>query len=549
MAEEKEAPKKLSRRQFVKGAAAVAGAGALAGCAPAASPAPECPPAVECAPCPGAGVPETWDEVADVVIVGYGDAGGSAAITAHDAGADVLILEKMPKDKGAGGNSRVGGNMFLTFTDVDGALAYFMAMEKDWGGSVEPETVQAWAEQMIAYPAWLESMGAELAPAGYAEPEFPGLPGAESVRTLRFQKSFDTPPDQNRYGPYDFLSALVEERSIKVMYETPGKSLITNAQGEVIGVVAESQGKLINVKASKAVVLTCGGFDFNKEMKRNYLKGPCYGMGSPARTGDGIIMALKVGADLWHMNNHAGPNPVGFMPPGLETTIRMNPPEFRFIWVDQDGKRFQDESRSALHGRGHEAIYYYDSVPQHIRFPRVPLWIVFDETTRLAGSIARPAYKGFSWNSYFDVYVWSDDNSKEVESGWILQGDTLEELAARIDTDPAMLKETVTKYNEYCVVGKDDDFGRPENRLAPLDSAPYYAIEAWPVMVNTQGGPKRNSKAQIVDPFNEPIGRLYSAGDMGSIYGWTYNGGGNIGECFAFGRIAGEHAAALEPWS
>ena len=85
--------------------------------------------------------------------------------------------------------------------------------------------------------------------------------------------------------------------------------------------------------------------------------------------------------------------------------------------------------------------------------------------------------------------------------------------------------------------------------LAPIAQPPFYAIEISPCFINTQGGPRRNEKGQIVRPDGNPIRRLYSAGELGSIFGYLYQGGGNLGECMAFGRISGRNAAAEKPWS
>jgi predicted oxidoreductase len=84
--------------------------------------------------------------------------------------------------------------------------------------------------------------------------------------------------------------------------------------------------------------------------------------------------------------------------------------------------------------------------------------------------------------------------------------------------------------------------------LAPISQGPFYAVELVPSMLNTQGGPRRNARAQIVRPNGDPIPRLYSAGELGSIYSYMYQGTGNIGECFAFGRIAARNALAESPW-
>ena len=95
--------------------------------------------------------------------------------------------------------------------------------------------------------------------------------------------------------------------------------------------------------------------------------------------------------------------------------------------------------------------------------------------------------------------------------------------------------------------GVDPDFNRSRNGLNPIEKAPFYAVAIYPTMYNTQGGPKRNAKCEIVDPFDQPIPRLYSAGEMGSFWGWMYNGGGNNCECLCTGQIAARNAVAQKP--
>jgi succinate dehydrogenase/fumarate reductase flavoprotein subunit len=122
-------------------------------------------------------------------------------------------------------------------------------------------------------------------------------------------------------------------------------------------------------------------------------------------------------------------------------------------------------------------------------------------------------------------------------------------LAKKMGIDANGLEETMDKYNHYCEQGKDPDFNRDPKTLEAIKEPPYYGIPLMPNFINTQGGPRRNEKAEIVTPFNEPISRLYSAGELGSIYGFLYQGGGNVGECLAFGRIAGRNAAAQNSWN
>ena len=153
-------------------------------------------------------------------------------------------------------------------------------------------------------------------------------------------------------------------------------------------------------------------------------------------------------------------------------------------------------------------------------------------------------------------YIWSEDNQQEIDRGWIMKASTVEELAGKILADPdnsglmspSVLRETVKQYNGYCRKGEDLDFHKPQEWLQPLEDPPYYAVKLWPGGPNTQGGPKRSARGQVLRVDNTPLPRLYSAGELGSVWGMLYQGGGNIAECIAFGRIAGANAAAEKVW-
>jgi predicted oxidoreductase len=114
--------------------------------------------------------------------------------------------------------------------------------------------------------------------------------------------------------------------------------------------------------------------------------------------------------------------------------------------------------------------------------------------------------------------------------------------------EPSVLDATISRYNRYCKAGKDEDFGRAKEDLRPLEP-PLYAIQLWPALINTQGGPRRDKESRVLDPEGKPIPRLYAAGELGSIWGYLYQGACNIGEALVFGRIAGKNAAAGKPWS
>ena len=122
---------------------------------------------------------------------------------------------------------------------------------------------------------------------------------------------------------------------------------------------------------------------------------------------------------------------------------------------------------------------------------------------------------------------------------------TLEGLAQRIKVDASTLRETVARWNGFVREGNDLDFGRPkETMFGPIEVAPYFAMEAWPLITNTQGGPEHDEHQRVLNYKGQPVPHLFAAGELGSMFGHLYELGGNLGECFSSGRIAGMHAAA-----
>jgi succinate dehydrogenase/fumarate reductase flavoprotein subunit len=482
-----------------------------------------------------------WDVEADVVVVGFGAAGMAASVTAHDLGAKVVILEKAPEGQ-EGGNTRVAGQGYLNTSSVDKAIAYLTAL---CGPYIVPATmVKVWAQEMCQNNAWLESLGAD--PQEHQHPpvgiEFPDLPGADCVHKFH---------DGPRYGysnTWKRFERLVKQRPISILYETPGRKLIQHdVTKEILGVRAQRGNQSITVKARKAVVLTCGGFENNQQMIRDYLPGVpyCYTSGTPYNEGDGITMAVSVGADLWHMNNYAGPS-MALKVPEVRTTFSMQALHYSketsggMIVVGPDARRFTDEKFKTRHGK----------IPMNGRwFPLstpCPMFLIIDYTLFSAGPLY-DKHPSHGWTQIIECYNWSDDNSAELAKGWIKTADSLADLASMVGLDPDMLVDTVNRWNRACDAGHDADFGRTL-MLAPIVAKPFYAVELSPSMLNTQGGPRRNEKGQIVRPDGTPIARLYSAGELGSIYSYLYQGTGNIGECLAFGRVSGRNAANETSW-
>jgi succinate dehydrogenase/fumarate reductase flavoprotein subunit len=486
-------------------------------------------------------VPLDWDVEADVVVVGFGAAGAAAAVTAHELGAEVVILEKAPQGQ-EGGNTRVAGQGYLNTSSVEDAAAYLTALCGPY--TVPPKMVRVWAEEMCRNNEWLAGLGGDPQehqhqPVGI---EFPDLPGSGCVH------KFHDGPTYGYSNTWKLFERVVKQRSITVLYETPGKELIQHdISKEILGVHARNGSKALAVKARRGVVLTCGGFENNQEMIRNYLPGVpcCYTSGTPYNEGDGITMAMSVGADLWHMNNYAGPS-MALKVPEIRTSFSMQALHFSkqfpggMIVVGPDARRFTDEKFKTRHGK----------VPVNGRWLPLstpcPMFMIFDQTLFSAGPLY-DKHPSHGWTQIIERYDWSEDNSAELAKGWIKTADSLPAIASLLGLDPVGLAETVELWNRHCEAKHDPDFGRTL-MMDPIVEPPLYAVELSPSMLNTQGGPRRNEKGQIVRPDGSPIPRLYSAGELGSIYSYLYQGTGNIGECLAFGRVSGRNAAAAEPW-
>jgi succinate dehydrogenase/fumarate reductase flavoprotein subunit len=333
------------------------------------------------------------------------------------------------------------------------------------------------------------------------------------------------------------LSRNVAAKNIPVLYSCAGKQLLVEKNEGATGLIALASDREVKIRARRGVILSCGGFEYDRSMHLNYLGQNYFGLCNPGNTGDGIRMAGEIGADLWHMSAVAAT--FGYKFPEFEFGIRHFMPYAGFIYVDQMGKRFMDETGTDVHAMWAPTSYIDMKTLQRTR---IPSYAIFDEDTRTRGAVARTDRGKVS-----DVYQWSSDNSVEIRKGWIQAAEDISDLASRIHIRPDQLQMTVSQYNLQCIGGYDPEFGRSPNTLIPLGRPPYYAIAIWPCLYNTQGGPKRNDQAQVLDVWGRPIKRLYSAGELGSLWYRNYPGGGNVSEALAFGRIAGRKAAGEPP--
>jgi succinate dehydrogenase/fumarate reductase flavoprotein subunit len=522
------AGKKTSRRSFLKGAVSGLGGFALAGLT-----------AVEARTVNVRDV-RNWDFATDVVVIGYGAAGGNAAIAAHDAGAKALILEKMPV---AGGNSGVCYGGIVIPSGVPEAIDYYRRLSF---GTVDEDMIRGFAEAMCGIYDLLGTYGA-------------------AVKTARWPSTFPafsrTNLSGSRFNPtgkdgFSFLSRQVEKRGIKVMLKTAAKSLIQMPEtGDVVGVIAQNDGKEIYIKAERGVVLSCGGYENNREMFGYYnfpgLDDFVFPLGNPGNTGDGVKMASAAGAYLWHT---AALQWAGFCAKAPSKRFgvaigAISPKSAQghgYIFANKYGKRFMRETKRMFHTKETLDILRFDH--ERAEYSNVPAYLVMDDTSyAMDGPVRRAGWAGSGYANVHNVYDWVNDKGTEIEKGWIFRGDTIEDLAGRIKMDPKGLKETIETFNRYCSTGKDPQFDRDKESMAPIVKPPFYALELGLALVNTQGGPKHNKYGQVLDPDNKPIPRLYAAGELGSFFGFLYQEASNYPEAWVFGRIAGKGAASESP--
>lgn len=536
--------KSIDRRSFVGGAAALAGAAATAGL-------------VTVAKADEAGV--EWADEADVVIVGTGCAGLSAACTMSIEGlGSCLVLEAASQEMRGGNSSATAGIVFCP-NSVDAAIEYQSALNA--GYDVPDDVMQAWAEELCANLDWLrENFGCEFKPCEQGtwgiQGEYPFMPRAQECPSYNVTEG----------TTWGAVSAKFDELGLPVYYDTRAVRLVENEAGEVIGVESEDGRRF---KADKAVLLACGGFEADPEMMRAYLPTgytDTLGKGSWYNRGDGIRMAQAAGAQLWHMNNVSGAA-LGFKimatdEPDARTWTRWATHDY--IFVDARGHRFMDEdvlyTEMLRHGKQYRRGCFTESA-----LP-TGAWAIFGEDEFSSGKCI---FSTSCFASMKAVEGRFTTNQEALDAGVIVKCDTVEELAEATGLDLESLSGTIDEYNAAADANDDAQFGRgkAKNEYSELMTAPgneddevaraafdlvrieapYYAIQLVGTLLNTQGGPKRSASCEVLDPFDQPIPRLYAAGEMGCEYPYIYNVGGNIAEAIASGRHAARAMGALEP--
>ena len=437
---------------------------------------------------------------ADVVVVGAGGAGLSAAIEATAKGASVIVLEKMPH---VGGNTAICGGLvpgpgteLQKLSGIDDSPAkYIEDIETATAGTCDPELVKVAVDEAVDLVPWFESLGAEF----LKVVPFAG----HTVDRLHQEKSL------SGAGIAKVLKDAAEKNGAQILLETPATELIQDADGKIVGVKAKrANGTEVEI-AAKAVILAAGGFAGNQEMLAEYIPemagvGLC---GSPANVGDGIKMGLAVGADVAYIDSycpHASVNPEKVYLVTWEAYMRGG------ILVNGDGERFVNEPMG-----------YAKCAP--IVAAQKNVYMIIDDYIRSV--VEKMA-------TYDDVTV---------------KAANVTELANAIGIDADKLAATIEAYNQSVVTGSDA-YGRTRFEK-PLEGN-LYAINVETFMLFTTGGLRIDADARVLDTPGAVIPGLYSAGENAGtgVTGHGYAGyitGDGLLSALTFGRIAGRNAADL----
>jgi succinate dehydrogenase/fumarate reductase flavoprotein subunit len=532
----------------------------------------------------------------DVVVLGTGAAGLTAAITAHEGGASVAIFEKGDKVGGtsawSGGQVWVPANPHMADVGVEDsrekALTYIMSLSHDM---IEERLAEAYVD---AGPEMVRFMEANTPVQFYAvdgmpdyHPEFPGgspnggrtmechiFPYKElgawedrvtpspyyvvphiTMSETPLGKAVPTPPspeelkrraEQNERGcGQALIGRLLKgclDRGIEPRTDCAATELIVE-DGAIVGIQVETSDGLIDVYARRGVIMATGGFEWNEDYLRAFLRGPMsHPVSIETNTGDGLRMAMKAGAALGNMRE-AWWTPVASVPVEENEKGKMmimgQRTLPRSIMINGKGKRFTNE------GANYNAFgpAFHEMDVAAFQYANLPCWLIFDQ-------------------GYVDQFGFGQWAKPGSVPDWLTRADTLSGLAKALDVPADGLEETVARWNQLAADGGDVDFGRgvsafdrwwgdPNKKgevgatIGPLDRGPFYAIPVHSGALGTKGGPRVDPEGCVIDHDGTAIPGLYAAGNvMASPFGMTYGGpGGTLGQGMVFGFIAGRHAA------
>ncbi len=464
-----------------------------------------------------------WDETTDVLIFGAGQAGLCAAIAACEKKARVLVCEKAAF---CGGHTAMSGSgYYIGGTEIQKKAGIDDSIETNWQDSVargiksyrflkrNTAVVRRVYEEGVADMAWLEGYGVRFMPQPVQ-----GIGNRKRVHYVA--------PGYKKGSPVliETLAKAALNLGARIETNTMLTALVTETGEPTLGVrvvgaqVRDKDGKTRFIRARKGVVLATGGFANSPEMVKRfhpYLAGTP-SLGSKLNTGDGIVAALNLGANMIVETNGFGMNML-FVGTHKGQSMGLPMTEAPLIVVAKNGERFEDESKgylAACHKMTELGIKLAD-------------WI-FDEKTyqKFRGGCLKPMFETEVVNKY----------------------DTIEALAKGEGIDAKALKETIARYNSDVVKGKDGVLGRTR-LLQTIDLAPYYAFECGPRIYTSYSGLEINRDAQVMDTRGKPIAGLFAAGDVTGHLAYQCNlgGGGVSGISMAtvYGKTAGANAASM----
>lgn len=544
---------------------------------------------------------ETWDREVDVLVVGSGAAGLSAAIAAADVGLETLVIEST--DKWGGSSNLSGGGLWMptnplmaTFgaTDtVDDALAYMDACIGDAGPASSPQRRRAFVESVPEVYRFFERLGVRWTPAKDYPDYYPDLPGGKIGRAIEVEpfdaKSLGGWMDKSRssegLGPiplktddvwllarawstidgfirgflfivrtlaglfrgkklYGMGAALVASfmtivlrQGTEVLLDSPLTDLIIE-DGRVAGAVSQrSDGFSARIKVRHGVVLAAGGFAHNAEMRQRYHGVAGYSSAADGNVGSVIQLAESKGAQLDLMDDAWW----GLSVPGLDGDKAMFVLAERSmpfgLIVDQQGNRYLNESASYV-DVGHEMLERDKTIPA------IPSWLIVEARHR-----RRYLFSAFMQGT-----------KKLRAAGVVRSAETIEGLADLLEMDPEVLQGTIDRFNGFARTGVDEDFGRgrteydryysdptvkPNPNLGPLEKGPFTAVQLVPGDLGTKGGLLTDEYARVLDTDGQVIEGLYASGNTAaSVMGRTYPGpGSTIGPAVVFGYLAARDIA------
>ena len=425
------------------------------------------------------GADETYN--VDIVVVGAGAAGLSAANTALEAGANVLILEKTGVTGGSttrsGGKILAAGSKWQTeqgFKD-DAKQMYDFLMSFDRDKIMNKSLVKQFCDNSLDNLMWLVDRGVQIQDVE---------PIHSSITPWRVHNVKGGGGQTSGHGGQFCvpLTQAYEKAGGKILYNCPATELITNKSGAVVGVIGEKAGGGKVTVNAKNVILCTGGYAHNEEMLAKYhdFLPNNFASGVPmTNVGDGITMATAVGAK-------------NFDAPGMQLVYvnydcYVGIAEESGLIVSEDGDRVVDEWTYQSHVA--QALADADSTCGYY------ITAVKD------GKCVEP-YPMLQWGVTLEKLNFS------------YKADSIEALAKQINMEPAKLKATVDRYNKLCAKGKDDDFGKPAEYMIPVEGETYYAFKMNPGSSVTFGGLEINGKSQVLSTKDKPIPGLYAAGEV-----------------------------------